>query len=124
MDAFSAAKWLGVTVVVPGVRATTGWAQAPTAATNVGPGRIIRRNATSCELDIAIPASLKYRIDPAALATADQDRLIKRWATKGTPCVATVTGTETSAGVKADSIKFYTDGSKLKLLLFNKLPCG
>jgi hypothetical protein len=109
MDAFSTVKWFGVMVLVAVAGDTTGWAQAPTAATNVGPGRIICRNATSCELDIGTPASLKYRIDPAALATADQDRLIERCTAKGTPCVATVTGTgtETSTGVKADSIKFY-----------------
>ena len=71
------------------------------------PAEIICRNATSCELDIGTPASLKYRIDPAALATADKDRLIKRCTVKTTPCVATVTGTETRTGVKADSIKFY-----------------
>ena len=104
---FSAVKWFGVIVVVAVSGATTGWAQAPTGATNVGPGRIIGRNSTSCELDIGTPASLKYRIDPAALATADKDRLIKRCTVKTTPCVATVTGTETRTGVKADSIKFY-----------------
>lgn len=51
--------WFGV-VAVSG--ATTGWAQAPTAATNVGPGRIICRNATSCELDIGTPASLSMEL--------------------------------------------------------------
>jgi hypothetical protein len=106
MDA-SRARWFGVTVVVAAAGATTAWAQVPGAATNVGPGRIICRNATSCELDIGTPASLKYRIDPAALATADKDRLIKRCTVKTTPCVATVTGTETRTGVKADSNKFY-----------------
>ena len=107
MDVFGAAKWFGVILVVAVAGATTGWAQAPTAATNVGPGRITCRNATSCELDIGTPASLKYRIDPAALAAADKDRLIKRCTAKATPCVATVTGIETKTGVKADSIKFY-----------------
>ncbi len=107
MDAFSAAKWFWVMVVVAIVGATTVWAQAPTAATNVGAGRIICRNATSCELDIGTPASLKYPIDPGALAAADKDRLVKRCTAKAKACVAMVTGTETKAGVKADSIKFY-----------------
>ena len=61
MDVFSAAKWFGSWSSWRLSGATTVWAQAPTAATNVGPGRIICRNATSCELDIGTPASLRYR---------------------------------------------------------------
>lgn len=89
------------------IAGTSAWAQAQPAATNVGPGRIICRGATACELDIGTPASLKYRIDPSALAAADKERLIKQCTAKGTPCVATVTGMETKTGVKATSIKFY-----------------
>jgi hypothetical protein len=82
-------------------------AQTQPPATSVGPGRIICRSATICELDIGTPASLKYRIDPSALAAADKERLTKQCTAKATPCVATVTGPETKSGVKAASIKFY-----------------
>jgi hypothetical protein len=91
--------------------AAPAWAQSQPATTpattSVGPGRITCHNASSCELGIGTPASLKYQIDPSALPTADKDRLTKQCTTKGTPCVATVTGTEVKAGVKAASIKFY-----------------
>ncbi len=83
------------------------WAQAQPASTSVGPGRIICRGATACELDIGTPPSLRYKIDPSALAAADKDRLTKQCTARGTPCVATVTGSETASGVKAASIKFY-----------------
>ncbi len=89
MDGFSAIKWFGVMTAVTAPGVTTGWAQPPTATTNVGPGRIICRGATSCELGIRTPASLKYRIDPTALAAADKDRLIKRYTARDTPCVVT-----------------------------------
>jgi hypothetical protein len=55
----------------------------------------------------ALAATLKYKIDPSALPAADKDRLTKQCIAKGTPCVVTVTGSETKAGVKAASIKFY-----------------
>lgn len=107
MNACNAAKWSTIlALMVTGATATVS-AQAQPATTNVGPGRIICRSATSCELDIGAPASLKYKIDPAALAAADKDRLTKQCTAKGTPCVATVTGTETPTGVKASSIKFH-----------------
>jgi hypothetical protein len=80
---------------------------AQPASTSVGPGRIICRSATSCELDIGTPPSLKYRIDPSALGEADKERLTKQCTAKGTPCIATVTGSETKGVVKAASIKFY-----------------
>jgi hypothetical protein len=104
MNAFRAAAWLGTMV---SIAAGGAGAQAQTAATNYGPGRIICRNATSCELGIGTPASLKYRIDPSALAAAERDRLTKRCTAKGAPCVATVTGTEDGNVVKATSVKFH-----------------
>ena len=105
MNAFRATAWFGMIVGV--AVSTASWAQTPTTATSYGPGRIICRGATSCELDIGAPASLKYHIDASALAAADKDRLTKQCTAKGEPCVATVTGTEAKNVVKAASIKFY-----------------
>lgn len=82
-------------------------AQTSPETTSVGPGRVFCRSATACELDIGTPASLKYKVDPAALAAADKDRLTKTCTPKATACIATVTGTQTVGGVKAASIKFY-----------------
>lgn len=107
MDAMKAAKMLGVVAAVAIGGGSSAWAQAQPAATSVGPGRVFCRSATACELDIGTPASLKYRIDPSALPDADKVRLTKQCTPKGKPCVATVTGAETKAGVKAASIKFY-----------------
>ncbi len=99
--------WCAIMAAAAAAASATALAQTQPPATDVGPGRIICRTATSCQLEIGSPASLKYKIDPSALAAADKDRLIKRCTAKGTPCVATVTGTETTAGVKAASIRFY-----------------
>ena len=82
-------------------------AQAPAAVASYGPGRIVCRSVTSCELGIGTPASLRYAIDASALPDADKSRLTKECTAKGAPCVATVTGTETKDLVKATSIKFY-----------------
>jgi len=113
------ARWFGLMVALATLGATPAWAQSKPAATptatpattpaptNVGPGRIICHNASACELSIGAPATLKYKIDPAALPAADKDRLTKQCIAKGTPCVVTVTGSETKTGVKAVSIKFY-----------------
>jgi hypothetical protein len=105
------AQWFGMTVALATMGATPVWAQSQPAAspapTNVGPGRIICHNASACELSIGAPATLKYKIDPSALPAADKDRLTKQCIAKGTPCVVTVTGSETKTGVKAASIKFY-----------------
>ena len=105
------ARWFGMTVALATWGATPVWARTQPAAspapTNVGPGRIICHNASACELSIGAPATLKYKIDPSALPAADKDRLTKQCIAKGTPCVVTVTGSETKAGVKAASIKFY-----------------
>ena len=106
MNAFKTAKWFGI-VVAALACSTTAWAQAQAPATDVGPGRVICKSAQSCDLEIGSPASLKYKIDPSALAAADKDRLTKQCTPKATPCVATVTGTETKTVVKAASIKFY-----------------
>ncbi len=105
------ARWFGMTVALATWGATPVWAQSQPAATpaptSVGPGRIICHNASACELSIGAPATLKYKIDPSALPAADKDRLTKQCIAKGTPCVVTVTGSETKTGVKAASIKFY-----------------
>jgi hypothetical protein len=84
------------------------WAQAPAAAsTSAGPGRITCSSATSCELGVGTPASIRYKIDPSALPDADKTRLTKQCTAKAPPCVATVDGTETKAVIKASKIKFY-----------------
>jgi hypothetical protein len=103
--AFRAVRSLGFMVAMG--CAMTGPVLAQPATTSVGPGRVTCRSATSCELDIGTPPSLKYKIDPSALAAADKDRLTKQCTPKATACVATVTGTETKSGVQAASIKFY-----------------
>lgn len=95
--------WVGVMVAVAMAGGSSAWAQA----TNIGPGRVFCSSATTCELDIGSPASLRYKIDPAALPAADKDRLTKHCSPKGTPCIATVTGEEVKSVVKATAIKFY-----------------
>ena len=107
MDGFRTVRWCAIIVAAAAAGGATAWAQAQPPTTNVGPGRVICRTPSSCQLEIGSPASLKYKIDPSALAAADKDRLTKQCTAKGTPCVATVTGTETTAGVKAASIKFH-----------------
>ena len=106
MNAFRAAVWFGVMVGLV-ASDTSVWAQAPTAASSYGPGRIICRSATTCELGIGTPASLKYNVDPSALPAADKDRLTRQCTAKGTPCVVTLSGEEGRDVVKAASIKFY-----------------
>jgi len=103
MSVLAAGRWLAIVFVM----AATARAQAQPAATSVGPGKVFCRSTTACELDIGTPVSLKYKIDPTALPVADKERLTKQCKVTGTPCVATVTGTETKAGVKAAGIKFY-----------------
>ncbi|MEJ0017158.1 MAG: hypothetical protein WDN25_11455 [Acetobacteraceae bacterium] len=102
-------KTLHVLAIAAGFAASgsAAWAQAQPAATSVGPGRIVCRSAKSCDMEIGSPVSLKYKIDYAALGDADKDRLTKQCTAKGAPCIATVTGVEGKAGVKAASIKFY-----------------
>jgi hypothetical protein len=104
MNTFRAAACIGVLVSMVAGSAN---AQAQAATTSYGPGRIICRNATSCELGIGTPANLKYRIDPSPLPEADKSRLTTQCTAKETPCVATVTGAELKNVVKAASIKFY-----------------
>ncbi len=105
MDRVSAAKWFAALAFVS--IAAVPAASAQTQTTSVGPGRIICRSATSCELGIGTPASIKFKIDPSALPAADKDHLTKQCTLKGTPCIVTLTGTETATGIKAASIKFY-----------------
>jgi hypothetical protein len=82
------------------------WAQSPAATTSAGPGRIICGSATSCDLGVGTPPSIRYKIDPSSLPDADKTRL-KQCTAKAAPCVATATGSETKTGIKAASIKFY-----------------
>jgi hypothetical protein len=96
-----------VSFVVMLLASTTTWAQSQPSATSVGPGRITCRSATACELDIGTPPSLRYKIDPGALAAPDKDRLVKSCTAKGAPCIATVNGTDDKTVIKAASIKFY-----------------
>ncbi len=106
MNAFRAAALFGVMIGIAAASGVAAPAQAQTAATSYGPGRIICSTAGFCELGIGAPASLKYKIDSAALPAPDKDRL-KQCTAKGTPCVATVSGVEARNVVKAASIKFY-----------------
>ncbi|HEY2615781.1 MAG TPA: hypothetical protein VGI78_00435 [Acetobacteraceae bacterium] len=105
MDRLRAAKWFAAMAIVS--FATIPAASAQTQTTSVGPGRIICRSATSCELGIGTPASIKFKIDASALPTADKDHLTRQCTAKSTPCIVTLTGTETATGIKAASIKFY-----------------
>jgi hypothetical protein len=104
MNAFRSAVCLGAMIVAWSASAQ---AQQTAAAASYGPGRITCRSATSCELGIGSPASLKYRVDPSALPEADKSRLTKQCTARGTPCVATITGAEIKNVVKAASIRFY-----------------
>jgi hypothetical protein len=106
MDLVSAAKWFAAVAIVSVGAVATVTAQ-PQPTTSVGPGRIICRGATSCELGIGTPASIKFTIDSSALEAADKDHLTKQCTAKGAPCIVTLTGTETATGIKAASIKFY-----------------
>jgi len=106
MNMTKSVTWFGIVLATVTLGTTAGWAQAQPPATSVGPGRITCGNAKSCELTIGTPVSLRYKIDPAALAAADRERLAKCTA-KGAPCIATVTGAEEKTGVKAASIKFF-----------------
>lgn len=99
----------GFAVVVALMLAAGAQAQQATAPapTNVGPGRIVCKATGPCSLEIGSPVSLRYKIDAAALPTADKERLTQRCTAKAAPCVVTVTGTETKTDVKAASIRFY-----------------
>lgn len=107
MNMFGIAARCGL---IAGIMALSGgatWAQSAPAATSAGPGRIICKSATSCTLGVGTPPSISYRIDASALPDADKDRLVKQCTAKATPCVATVTGADAGALIKAASIKFY-----------------
>jgi len=95
MSVFAAGRWLAIVFVMAAWCTATVRAQAQPAATSVGPGKVFCHSATACELDIGTSVSLKYKIDPAALPAADGDRLTKQCKVTDTPCVATVTATET-----------------------------
>ena len=82
-------------------------AQGQPAATSAGPGRIMCQSASACVLGIGTPPSISYKIDPSGLPDADKTRLAKQCTAKAAPCIATVTGSESKAGIKAASIKFY-----------------
>ena len=97
----------GVLVGMATLGGTGAWAQAQPVSTSAGPGRIICSSATSCELGVGTPASIRYKIDASALPDADKTRLVKQCTAKAPPCVATVDGIETKAVIKAAKIKFY-----------------
>jgi hypothetical protein len=107
MSGIRVARRCSVLAGIAALWATASWAQVQPAPTTAGPGRIICRSATSCELGVGIPPSIRYHIDVAALPGADKDRLVKQCTAKAPPCVATVTGAETRAEIKAAGIKFY-----------------
>jgi hypothetical protein len=75
-------------------------AMAADPLTSAGPGRIVCKSATACELGIGTPAKLRYRINVTALPAADQDRLVKQCTARAAPCVATVEGTEMGDPIK------------------------
>ena len=107
MNGFRVARRCSVLAGVAALCVTAAWAQAQPTPTSAGPGRIICRSITSCELGVGIPPSIRYHIDASAVPGADKDRLVKQCTAKEAPCVATVTGAETKTGIKAASIKFY-----------------
>ncbi len=82
-------------------------AQAP--ATSAGPGRIVCRSATKCELSIGTAAAMDYHVNIAALPKTARQRLAQHCKPGQKACVATVHGTEAGdpLSVKAESIKFY-----------------
>ena len=81
-------------------------AETPGPATSAGPGRVICKNATTCELGIGSPAKLKYRIDVTALPAEDKDRLTRQCGPEGEkPCIATFDGTEMGDPVKIEAAK-------------------
>lgn len=78
-------------------------------ATTAGPGRIVCRSASQCELSIGTSSAMRYHIDIAALPKAEKERLVRRCKPRQKACVATVDGAEMGdpLKVKAESIKFY-----------------
>ncbi len=89
---------------------TAAIAQQPGPTTSAGPGRIICKNAASCELGLGTPPKLKYTINATALSDADKERLTKTCsAAQKAPCIATVQGTEMGDAmkIKAAKITFY-----------------
>jgi hypothetical protein len=88
--------------------AATPAAQSQTAgpATSAGPGRVICKTATLCQLGIGDPATIKYQINIQDLPAVDKDRLSKQCKPTGkTPCVATITGTEMNDPLKVKAAK-------------------
>jgi len=84
------------------------WAAEPGPATSAGPGRIICKAVSFCQLGIGVPAHLRYRIDGSALPDVDKARL-KHCSVNATPCVVAVSGTEMGdlMKVKAAKITWY-----------------
>ncbi len=107
MSAYRLARRDGVLVAAATLYGTAACAQAQPATTGTGPGRIICCAITRCDPGIGTPPSIRYHIDASILSDADKARLVKQCTAKGTPCVATVTGSTTKSGIKAASIKFY-----------------
>ena len=107
MNMFGIAARCGLVAGVVALSGSAAWAQGTPAPASAGPGRIICKSAASCTLGVGTPPSISYRIDASALPAADKDRLVKQCTAKATPCVATVTGADTGAVIKAASIKFY-----------------
>ena len=88
--------------------AVSAWAAEPGPATSAGPGRIICKVVSFCQLGIGVPAHLRYRIDGSALPDADKARL-KQCSVTAMPCVVAVSGTEMGdlMKVKAAKITWY-----------------
>ena len=107
MNAAALVRSFVAAAALTGAAAQAQPATTTAATTNVGPGRIVCKASGPCSLEIGSPVSLRYTIDVSALQAADKERLTQRCTAKATPCVATVTGTETKTDVKAISIRFY-----------------
>jgi hypothetical protein len=107
MSGFRVARRRWVLIGVATLGAASAWAQGQREPTSAGPGRIICRSITICELGVGIPPSIRYAIDVSMVPDANKDRLVKQRTPNAAPFVATVTGTETEAGIKAASIRFY-----------------
>lgn len=90
-----------------GIAASPAWAQSAT--TSAGPGRIVCKSASSCQLGIGTSATMHYQVDASGLPDADKTRLTKQCTAKGQPCVVTVEGAEGKdpLQVKASKITWY-----------------
>jgi hypothetical protein len=81
-------------------------AQQPGPATSAGPGRITCKTATTCEVGIGTPATLRFLVNVEGLPSEDKDRLGKQCKPSGKAmCIVTVQGTEMGDPMKVRATK-------------------